>query len=121
MEANTPKDPGEEVKSFIRKNYRLNPKNGAIFSLIAKRFIGSNSDGCPVHDGYRRIRIGERTLKYAHIVFFLHTGRWPRHQLDHKDHNKRNNAPWNLEEVTNEENQKRRNLNLKKRREMAHA
>ena len=121
MEANTPKDPGAETKAFIRKNYRLNPENGAIYSVLSKKYIGSNSDGCPVHDGYRRVRIGDRTLKYAHIVFYLFHGRWPRRQLDHKDHNKRNNAPWNLEEVTNSENQMRRKLNLLKRREAQHA
>lgn len=107
-EANTPQHPGEEVLLHIDLNYVLYPHSGEIWSHLVKRTIGSRSNGCPVHEGYSRIGIKGKFLKYHHVVFYMYYRRWPRQQLDHKNKDKNDNRPENLEEVSNAENQARR-------------
>jgi hypothetical protein len=49
-------------------------------------------------------------IPYSHIVFLLANGRWPRHgyHLDHINNNPMDNRPINLDEVTEEDNHKKR-------------
>lgn len=112
-EANTPLLPSDEVLLYIKENFVLNNKTGEIFSWGRRMIVGTTSNGCKIHDGYSRIRTCGKTLKYHHVVFFLSRGRWPELQVDHINGNKYDNRPENLEEVTNAENQKRRNAKLR--------
>jgi hypothetical protein len=47
---------------------------------------------------------------HSHVVWFLEHGRWPDADkvIDHRDDEPMNNAPDNLQELTHEENQKKR-------------
>ena len=116
---NDPIEPPEAFLKFMRENYIL-VHDDLIFSLRSWRYIGTRSNGCEIHDGYKRIKVnipeGEKFFKYHHVVFFLYYGRWPRLQVDHVGGKKWDNRPDNLEEVTNTENQKRRREHLRNRR-----
>lgn len=115
---NDPEAPPQAFLDFMRENYIL-VSDDLIYSLKVGRYIGTRSNGCAVHDGYARVKVnireGEKFFKYHHVTFFLYYGRWPRKQLDHPN-DKNNHMPELLEEVTDAENQKRRNQHLKNRR-----
>ena len=113
-EQNAIKRPPRHILVFLYQNYIVDFRTGRIMSRITKKLVGSKSNGCPINDGYRRIFARGFTLKYHHVSFFLHHKRWPRTQLDHKDGRKLNNAPWNLEEVTEEENRRRKLERIRK-------
>lgn len=118
---NDPIDPGPVVREHIARSFFLCAETGRVWSRRSRRFIGTKSNGCAIHDGYARIVIrhpdtGRNVfLKFHHVVFFLYRGRWPRLQIDHPG-DKTDHRPHLLEEVTDAENQRRRNEALKRRR-----
>lgn len=104
---NKPKTPGESTLQWMREEYVLH-SDGRIFSKRKDRFLGTRSNGCPVYDGYPRIRTMGRTFKYHHVVWFLFHGEWPSQQIDHLDDNKLNNHPANLALTTGKDNNDKR-------------
>lgn len=116
---NDPETPPPAFLEYMRENYVL-VSDDLIFSLRSSKFIGTRSNGCSIHDGYKRIKVnisaGEKFFKYHHVVFFLYHGRWPRQQVDHIGGAKHDMRPENLQEVTDAENQRRRNDHLRNRR-----
>lgn len=108
---NIPVDPGPEIKAYIKENYYLS-EDGKVWSRLKKKEIGSKSNGCKTHDGYSRIKCCRKFFKRSHISFFLFHDRWPELALDHINDDKTNDAPWNLQEITEEDNQKKRNKKL---------
>lgn len=113
---NDPETPPKAHLDYMREHYVL-VSDDLIFSLKTEKFIGTKSNGCLINDGYKRVKVnipaGAKFFKYHHVTFFLFYGRWPRLQVDHKNGRKTDARPVNLEEVTDEENQKRRNRKLK--------
>lgn len=60
-------------------------------------------------EGYVVTKIpNEGYVQLSHIVWFLNTGVWPTLQVDHNDHNKKNNKFGNLQELTHAQNNGRR-------------
>jgi hypothetical protein len=53
---------------------------------------------------YWIISFKERTYLAHRLIWFYHTGRWPRDQIDHRDGNPRNNRIQNLRECSDAEN-----------------
>ena len=107
MSFHNPKGRSEELLAEVRYKWRLNdlgqlvvnnkyPKSGEVDSL----FTGSLSGN------YRRVEVLGKAVKLHHIVWYLHTGEWPKQQLDHIDGNGVNNHPDNLRLSTTMENQR---------------
>ena len=55
-------------------------------------------------DGYRQIKIAGRIYQAHYLVWLLHTGIWPTHELDHEDGNRDNNRYDNLRPATHAQN-----------------
>lgn len=85
-------------------------KETGVFTWIGRTGRGSNirigdAAGSIDHYGYAIIYIGGKHYKAHRLAWFYVTGEWPRHQIDHKDMNKINNAWTNLREATHGQNQ----------------
>ena len=109
-EFNKPIKPPEATLRFMRETYVMEfsqsgPQWVNIFSRFKNASLGTNANGCAVHDGYKRIRTKGKTYKYHHVVWFLKYNEWPPEQLNHKDGNKLNCHPDNLELSSNAHNQ----------------
>lgn len=88
-----------EFMEFFKKHASVD-KNGNIKVKDCYANLGFNIGfkGCPVN------------VTYANAVWFLTHGRWPKpgHHIDHIDDDSLNNAPDNLQEITEAENQAKR-------------
>ncbi|MCK5787951.1 MAG: HNH endonuclease [Chlamydiia bacterium] len=94
-------------QSELKEHLYYNKSTGVFTRLIAtgNRVTVNEIAGCTTQ-GY--IIIGVLGAQYrAHRLAFLYmTGKFPEHQVDHKDHNRANNSWSNLRLVTHQENQK---------------
>lgn len=82
------------------------PETGRLFRN------GQEIGGLMAH-GYVQMFIGGKHRTGHRLAFWVMTGRWPKHQIDHIDHNRSNNRWDNLREVSKADN--RRNCRLGKR------
>lgn len=113
MSHNTPIKPPQATLDFMLEHYHMTysmpgHKNHPwvnIHSGFKGRTVGTAANGCDVHDGYKRIRTKGKTYKYHHVVWFLRYKEWPAQQLNHKDGNKLNCHPDNLEYSNDAANQ----------------
>ena len=105
MAYHKPKERSEEFLAEIRHKWRLNdlgqlvvnnkyPKSSEVGSI----FEGSASNG------YRIAGVQKVYPRLHHIVWYLHTGEWPKQPLDHIDGDKLNNHPENLRLSSAKEN-----------------
>jgi len=62
--------------------------------------------------GYVVIRVDSVLYRAHRLAWFYMFGLWPKHQIDHKDHDRSNNKACNIRETTNYENHK----NMSKRK-----
>ncbi len=69
--------------------------------------------GTLANTGYIRIQIGKKKYQAHRLAWLYMTGSFPKNQIDHDDRDKTNNAFYNLNEATNQENQ--RNMPKSKR------
>lgn len=58
--------------------------------------------------GYRNITLFGKGYPEHHVIWCWYHGYWPKHQIDHEDHNRTNNAIANLREVTVAQNARNR-------------
>jgi len=62
--------------------------------------IGDQAGSFDAH-GYGQIRIDGKIYKEHHLVWFYKTGNWPKCQIDHCNHDRRDNRFSNLRECDN--------------------
>lgn len=55
-------------------------------------------------NGYVRIGIGYRIYQAAQLAYFYVAGKWPEHEVDHRDRNPGHNAWRNLRPATHKQN-----------------
>ena len=105
MSCHKPKERSEEFLAKVRHKWGLNglgqlvvnnkyPKSGEVGSV----FTGSSTKG------YRALCVLGGTVQEHHIVWYLHTGEWPKQPLDHIDGDGKNNRPDNLRLCSQKEN-----------------
>ena len=86
----------EELLAYIRDNFRVEGRN---VLRIENNFTGRTDV-----QGYKYFRVGyggrRIEIKAHHISWFLNHGEWPNMIIDHKDNDKTNNNPENLQLVT---------------------
>jgi len=70
----------------------INPKGSGVFKQ--DWFAGT------IDQGYAHIRVSGKKHKAHRLAWYLMTGDWPKHQIDHIDGNRSNNKFSNLRDVT---------------------
>lgn len=70
--------------------------------------------GYPHVEGYLSVAIGRKEYLVHRVIWFMRTGVWP-DQIDHQDHDRRNNSWRNLRAIGSRENQ----LNLGQRKNVS--
>ena len=108
----------ETIFSQALKYLTYNPDTGIIKwtdEMKSKEFIGREAGGLHKKAGktsYRRIKLGEKHYLAHRLAWLLHTGDWPKNNIDHIDGNGINNKIDNLRDVPEKINQ--RNARMQK-------
>jgi hypothetical protein len=95
---------------FIRNRYYLDEQGNLRWShskLTAGSHFHLAGDlvaGTPTPQGYVMIGTNFGGMSKGRVVWLLHTGDWPRGEIDHIDHNPQNNHPSNLRDLPRVEN-----------------
>lgn len=98
----------ELTQAKVRELFDYNPETGILFwrKRAASTVLPGRIAGYRDADGYIRVRINKKAY-FAHRLIFLYMiGAWPKHEVDHIDHNGSNNRWDNLRDVTKGENAK---------------
>ena len=99
----------DALKSLLR----YEPDTGLIYWIAkGKGMIKKKPAGTKLHSGYLGICIGPKRWQAHRIAWALHTGAWPKDQIDHINGIRTDNRICNLREATNSQNGK--NLGLSK-------
>jgi len=105
MAFHDPKERSEEFLAEVRHRWRLNDLGQLV---VNNKYVNSGEVGSVYKGwatgGYRYIGVKGATVKEHHIVWYLHTGEWPKQPLDHIDGDGLNNHPDNLRLSTNKQN-----------------
>lgn len=94
-----------------RQLLRYEPETGRLIWTRGKK--GARDDaihaGCIAHSGYRRIKIDRVDYQAHRIAWLIHTGEWPKYDIDHINGIRDDNRIENLRDITrrhNSENQR---------------
>jgi len=106
MSYHNPKERGEELLAEVRHRWRLNDLGQLVVNnkYLRSGEVGMIYSGSYESSGYFSIRVLGTLLRQHHIVWYLHTGEWPKQPLDHIDGDGTNNHPDNLRLSTSKEN-----------------
>lgn len=97
----------------LKSLLRYEPDTGLIYWVAkGKGMIKKKAAGTKLHSGYLGICIGPKRWQAHRIAWALHTGAWPKDQIDHINGIKTDNRACNLREATNSQNGK--NLGISK-------
>lgn len=91
-------------KATISNKISYDPETGEFRHKSGKLAGWINSDG------YRMIKIDNETYSGHRLAFYLMTGEWPEHHVDHENKIKNDNRWINLREATHSENMTNRPL-----------
>lgn len=95
------------LNELIKNNFQYDPESGIVsdkFGIFEFTVIKPNGKK------YLRTTIGNRQFLAHRIAWFIHSGEWPKCQIDHINGNGVDNRIKNLRDVSNSENQKNRRL-----------
>lgn len=96
--------------SFQRANELLsyNPETGEMFWKVNRnsRVRKGMKAGSLVKSGYLVLGIDRKVYQLHRVAWLLHTGQWPKGQIDHVNHIRIDNRFSNFREVSQKENQK---------------
>lgn len=89
------------------------PSTGALdWKKPPRRGVAAGPAGCVNADGYRIVGYRGHEYMATHLIWFLMTGEWPEHGVDHKDRDSTNDRWVNLRSATYTQNNQ--NLGLRK-------
>jgi len=97
---------------LLKETLKYDPKTGQFTRL---KFASHKGDigrlaGSPEGRGYWAIRLPGGRYKAHRLAWFYMTGEWPDEQIDHINHDRRDNSWANLRKVTGSQNQENRKL-----------
>lgn len=103
----------------LKSLLRYEPDTGLIYWIAeGKGMIKKKAAGTKLYSGYLGICIGPKRWQAHRIAWALHTGAWPKDQIDHINGIRTDNRACNLREATNSQNGK--NLGLSKANKSGH-
>ena len=108
MAYHNPKERSEEFLAEVRYKWRLNELGQLVVNnkYPMSKEVGSVFSVATNNRGYQSTKVKGVSCCLAHLVWYLHTGDWPKQPLDHINGDKLNNHPDNLRLSTTKENSK---------------
>jgi hypothetical protein len=98
---------------LARSLLSYDPLTGALnWKRPPRRGVAAGPAGCVNADGYKIVGYKGHEYMAIHLIWFLQTGEWPQHGVDHKDRDPRNDKWINLRLATYTQNN--RNMSLRK-------
>lgn len=97
---------GRPTIERLRELLEYCPATGALRWKVyrgGRTGVGSAA-GWPNEHGYLIVQVDRRYIRAHHIVFALHHGRWPSHEIDHVNGVRDDNRVQNLREATRSQN-----------------
>jgi len=90
----------------LKQQLHYNPETGLFTRLVSNtnRTRVGDIAGCTNRDGYIQIRVLGKEYKAHRLVFLYMTGKFPKDQADHLDHDRKNNQWGNLREASHLDN-----------------
>ena len=90
---------------MILARLKYNPRTGLLRRKInvGKGLIGSVA-GTLSPDGYVRVGVMYKMYLAHRLIWYMQTGAWPKHEVDHRNGNRADNRWRNLREATREQN-----------------
>jgi len=95
----------------LRKLFIYDPKTGILRNRIrrgshgtAGKVVGTIAGAAATRNDYLRAGVGGQYYQVTHIIWAYMTGKWPQHQIDHKNRKRLDNRWENLREATISEN-----------------
>jgi hypothetical protein len=99
----------ETYAALLRAKEIYEYRDGALYwkEKVSKKVIVGSRAGClnPVN-GYRDARIDGLRFKEHRVIWAILTGTWPKHEIDHINHDKSDNRIENLRDVEPSVNQR---------------
>lgn len=91
----------------LKELLEYDPESGVFRWLVNRggKAVRGATAGTRDRQGYIRINLGGSICAAHRLAWFYMTGRWPEHEIDHRDLNKANNSWVNLREATHAQNQ----------------
>ena len=102
-------DPFSGFLTWKPRPREMFPSDGA-FKTWNSRFSGANALSCVAETGYLHGRILGIGFLAHRVAWAIHSGRWPDHEIDHLNGNRKDNSILNLREVCPAENRKNTRL-----------
>jgi len=99
----------------LKEQVAYNPITGVFTRKIAlcnKVKVGDVAGFAHKENSYIHIRVKKKKYKAHRLAWLYMTGKWPKNQIDHKNHIRDDNRWINLREATYQENNK--NISLRK-------
>ena len=103
-------NPNKQVTEEIKKLVNCNFETGKLYWTIARPNAPLNKELGSLARGYLTVKILGRDYKNHRVIWMLHTGDWPKGEIDHINGIKTDNRIVNLRDVDralNMQNQKR--------------
>lgn len=94
----------------LRELLHYDPRTGVFTNASPRKKVKVGARAGTCESGRWVITIDYRHFPAARLAWLYMTGRWPSHQIDHRDRNPLNDAWPNLREATNKQNQENRSL-----------
>jgi len=114
---NTAQNHPEITKQYLDSILRYDPISGLFYWVLTRCSVAKAGSiaGTIRPDGYTRLRVKGR-LHYAHrLAWLAYYGFNTQLEIDHIDQNRLNNSIVNLRQVTRQDNQKNKCINVKNR------